>query len=140
MERFRVETQPAVRDVRVLEDGLYDYNAEQTGVRDGQWLSIFVRDDKGEIVAGLHGWTWCRACKVMTLWVREDHRRRRYGSRLLRAAEEEARARGCERIFLETFSFQARGFYEKLGYEVIGETEGFPCAPHSEFHLRKSLR
>jgi ribosomal protein S18 acetylase RimI-like enzyme len=140
METFRIESQPATRDVRVLEDGLYEYNAGQTGARDGRWLSIFVRNDKGEIVAGLHGWTWCGACKVMTLWVREDLRRRRYGSRLLRAAEEEARARGCDRIFLDTYSFQAPGFYEKLGYEVVGRIEAFPRAPHSEFHLRKSLR
>ena len=140
METLRIETEPAPHDVRFLEDRLYDHNAEHTGVRDGQWLSIFVRDDRGEIVAGLHGWTWCGACKVMSLWVHKDLRGQDYGTRLLRAAEEEARARGCEQIFLDTFSFQAPRFYQKLGYEVIGRIEGFPRAPHSEFHLRKPLR
>jgi len=139
MENFRIEVEPAPKDIRSLEDGLYAYNIEQTGSDDGKWLSIFVRDDAGEIVAGLHGWTWCGACKVERLWVRQDLRRQGYGQRLLAAAEQEARARGCGQILLDTFSFQAPLFYRKLGYEVIGVVEGFPRHPHSEYHLRKAL-
>ncbi len=140
MQTLRIEVKPAPGDVRFLEDRLYEHNVEQTGFHDGKWLSIFVRDDKGEIVAGLHGWTWCGACKVMSLWVRKDLRRQKYGSRILDAAEQEARARGCEQILLDTFSFQAPLFYQSLGYEVIGVVEGFPRRPHSEYHLRKTLR
>ena len=140
MQKIQIEIEPAPGDIRFLEDRLYEYNVEQTGSDDGKWLSIFVRDDKGEIVAGLHGWTWCGACKVRTLWVREDLRRQGYGKRLMGAAEQEARARGCEQILLDTFSFQAPLFYQKLGYEVIGVVDGFPRQPHSESHMRKALR
>ena len=139
MEKLQIEVQPAPKDIRSLDDSLYDYNVEQTGSDDGKWLSIFVRDDTGGIVAGLHGWTWCGACKVERLWVRQDLRRQGYGQRLLAAAEQEARARGCVQILLDTFSFQAPLFYRKLGYEVIGVVEGFPRRPHSEYHLRKTL-
>jgi GNAT superfamily N-acetyltransferase len=139
-QKLTIEVEPATKDIRVVEDGLYDYNVEQTGTDDGKFLTIFVRDDAGEIVAGLHGWTWCGACKVERLWVRKDLRRQGYGQRLLAAAEEEARARGCHQLLLDTFNFQAPLFYKKLGFEVIGVTEGFPSAPHSEYHLRKSLR
>jgi len=139
MEKLQIEVQPAPKDIRSLDDSLYDYNVEQTGSDDGKWLSIFVRDDTGGIVAGLHGWTWCGACKVERLWVRQDLRRKGYGQRLLAAAEQEARARGCVQILLDTFSFQAPLFYRKLGYEVIGVVEGFPRRPHSEYHLRKTL-
>ena len=52
---FTVESHPAVEDVRFLEDRLYDYNAAQTGVDDGQWLAIFVRDEQQQICAGLGG-------------------------------------------------------------------------------------
>ncbi len=140
MQKFQIEVEPAPGDIRFLEDRLYDYNVEQTGLDDGKWLSIFVRDEKGEIVAALHGWTWCGACRVQALWVHKDLRHQGFGRRLLAAAEQEARARGCEQILLDTFSFQAPLFYQKLGYEVTGVAEGFPRSPHSEYHLRKSLR
>jgi len=140
MRSLQIEVEPASKDIRFLEGRLYDYNVEQTGSGDGQWLSIFVRDDAGEIAAGLHGWTWCGACRVQSLWVRQDLRRQGYGQRLLGAAEREARARGCDQVLLDTFSFQAPLFYKKLGYEVIAVVEGFPRRPHSEYHLRKTLR
>ncbi len=139
MQSIQIEVEPALKDVRFLEDRLYDYGVEQTGSDDGKWLSIFVRDDAGVIVAGLHGWTWCGACQVQTLWVRQDLRRQGYGQRLLAAAEQEARARGCDRLFLDTQSFQAPLFYKKLGYEVIGVVEGFPRRPHKLYHLKKTL-
>ena len=140
MRSLQIEVEPASKDIRFLEGRLYDYNVEQTGSGDGQWLSIFVRDDAGEIAAGLHGWTWCGACRVQSLWVRQNLRRQGYGQRLLGAAEQEARARGCDQLLLDTFSFQAPLFYKKLGYEVIAVVEGFPRRPHSEYHLRKTLR
>ena len=139
MQSIQIEVEPALKDVRFLEDRLYDDSVEQTGSDDGKWLSIFVRDDAGVIVAGLHGWTWCGACRVQSLWVRQDLRRQGYGQRLLAAAEQEARARGCDRLFLDTASFQAPLFYKKLGYEVIGVVEGFPRRPHKLYHLEKAL-
>jgi hypothetical protein len=41
-----VESHPKQEDVQCLDDHLYEYNASQTGVDDGQWLAIFVRDDQ----------------------------------------------------------------------------------------------
>ena len=60
------------------------------------------------------------------------------GRRILIAAEEEALRRGCRYAWLDTFSFQARGFYEKLGYSVFGTLEDYP-AGHSRYFLRKTL-
>ena len=37
-----VETDSAFEDIRFLEDQLYAYNVQQTGVDNGQWLAIFV--------------------------------------------------------------------------------------------------
>ena len=84
------------------------------------------------------GWTWGGGAKVQTLWVRPDLRRHGYGTRLLAAAEGEARARGCDRILLDTFSFQAPLFYQKHGYEVMG-VENDTLLEHKHYRLRKRL-
>ena len=86
MPEFQINVEAAPGDVRALEDRLYEYNVEQTGTDDGKWLSIFVRDDTGTVVAGLHGWTWCGSCRVQTVWVHRDLRGQNYGTRLLREA------------------------------------------------------
>ena len=67
--RLVVETDPAREDVRFLEDRLYEYNVAQTGLDDGKWLAIFIRDAKQVIQAGIEGWTWCGSCFIRSLWV-----------------------------------------------------------------------
>ena len=117
---------PIPEDVTALDDRLYQHNAAVTGCDNGRWLAIFVRDETGDIVAGLHGWTWGGTGFVRTLWVREDHRRHGLGARLLAAAEREAASRGCREVQLDTHDFQASGFYRHLGYSQIGELPGWP--------------
>ena len=89
-------------------------------------LDVILRRADGELVAGLTAqtiWGWLR---VHDLWVAAPLRGQGYGSQLLRRAEEAARARGCTQAELKTFSFQARGFYERHGYRVIGQLDGYP--------------
>src|SRR5262245_61185711 len=136
---LRVETEPDPRFVHLLEERLGDFNARVTGVADGEWLAIFVRDAGGELAAGLHGWTWGGCLYIRTLWVREDHRRRGLGRRLMEAAESEARRRGCRRAILETLEFQAPQFYARLGYRVTDELEGYPHAETRLIRLKKPL-
>ena len=131
-----IESNPAFADVRFLRDRLYDYNVEQTGVDDGQWLALFVRDEQQTIRAGIEGWTWCGSCYISSLWVQQDLRGQDVGTQLLQAAEQEARIRGCQQVVLASFSFQAPGFYQKLGYEVFAVLADHPRG-HQEYYLRK---
>ena len=133
-----IEDDPSAGSVRALEDGLYRYNVQQTGRDDGQWLGVFLRDADGQIVAGLNGWTWAGWLRIANFWIREDLRRQRRGSALLKAAEKEAATRGCTRAILDTFSFQAPDFYQKLGYRVVAALEDFP-AGHKHYTLVKRL-
>jgi ribosomal protein S18 acetylase RimI-like enzyme len=138
IEDLRIDEDPRPEDVALLNDQLYRFNASATGVDDGRWLAIFVRDAAGQIEAGLHGWTWGGTGFVQTLWVREDLRRRGLGSRLLRAAEQEAERRGCVKMELETHNYQAPDFYRRLGYETVGELPGWP-GHSTRISFRKAL-
>lgn len=139
LDEIAVVDNPDRDDMHWLDDQLYAFNAARTGINDGRYLAIFVRDDDEQIVAGLYGWTWGDTCEVRTLWVHEGWRVRGLGSRLLQAAETEARARGAMQMVLDTHSFQAPDFYRRFGFERIGELEGYPRG-HSKIFMRKRLR
>lgn len=61
-----------------------------------------------------------------------------YGAALLIEAETVAREAGCVAVRLDTYEFQARPFYERHGYTVYGELEGYPAGPRT-YLLKKSL-
>ena len=69
MDELRIEKTPASADIQFLDDRVYEFNVSTTGIYDGTFLTILVRDDAGTIVAGLRGWTWGDCCEIKTLWV-----------------------------------------------------------------------
>lgn len=125
-------------DLQFLEDQVNEYNFATTGYRDARPLVILLRDSAGRIYAGLSGHTWGGSSEIRFLWVDQSRRHDGIGSRLLRAAEDEARSRGCTKIVLSTHSFQAPAFYMKLGYVVAGECSDVPSG-HSHILLEKLL-
>src|SRR5688500_1522553 len=97
-----VEDNPAPQDTEFLENQINRYNIAVTGIDDWRALAIFIRDDDGQIVAGISGGTWAGYLEIRDLWVREDLRGGGHGKRLLLAAEREALARGCAQVLLDT--------------------------------------
>jgi GNAT superfamily N-acetyltransferase len=133
-----VTTDPTPDQVQYLEDRIYEFNSGATGITDGGYLGIFVEDEQGEIVAGICGNTWAGCLEVRQLWVEEHRRKEGLGTRLLRAAEHEARQRGCRQVLLMTFTFQAPAFYAKNGFEVIAVVDDHPRG-HQNLLMRKGL-
>jgi GNAT superfamily N-acetyltransferase len=117
---------------------LRDYNIAYTGAPDYTPLSLFLRDESGAPVGGLLGDMYFGWLFVRILWVAEEHRGGGHGERLVRAAEEEARARGCRGMWLDTFSFQAPGFYRRLGFQEFARLDEYPPG-HSRHFLWKPL-
>ncbi|NOT57919.1 MAG: GNAT family N-acetyltransferase [Deltaproteobacteria bacterium] len=135
---FVIDTEPTPNDVQYLEDRLYEFNTSVTGITDGAYLAIFVRDEQNRIVAGICGNTWGECCEIRQFWVEESRRKQGLGTELFEAAEQEARRRGCTRMLLMTFSFQAPAFYARHGFEVLAVVDDHPRG-HRNFLLRKYL-
>ncbi|MFF8836243.1 GNAT family N-acetyltransferase [Streptomyces sp. NPDC015130] len=123
-----------------LESGLDAINFPATGTTaaDQGTLSVKAVDEAGELIGGLSAWTWGGLLGIEMLWVREDSRRDGWGAKLLRAAEEEARRRGCDRASVSSFTFQAPDFYRRQGYVETGRTLGIPGGAE-DVHFHKSL-
>ena len=122
----------------IIGRGVGGYNEKQIGDDSYQVLCFALYAPDGEIVGGVVGGTHWDWFYVDLMWVREDLRGCGYGRQLLTLAEDEARKRGAKKAYLDTFSFQAPGFYQKYGYEVFGELKDFPVG-HQRYYLTKAL-
>jgi len=106
--------------------GLTSYNAFHANGDTPNYLVISVRDDAGEVVGGLIGATYLGWLQIHAVWLADELRGQGHGTAIMAAAEAEALRRHCPRVFLETLSFQALPFYEKLGYQVASQIPDFP--------------
>ena len=131
------EEEPAEADLDIF-DALREYNETQAGPSGRRDLTIFLRNAEGVVVGGVKGATSRGWLHVGLLVVREEARRHGWGRRLLAAAEDEAWLRGCRNVYLDTFSYQARPFYEKQGYVVFGTLDDYDGG-HQLYFLRKRL-
>lgn len=133
-----VEEDAKPDDMKALQSILREYNTAQAGDGNASPLRIFIRNGEGRITGGLSAWSYWGWLHVDTLALDESLRRSGYGSKLVNLAADEARKRGCCGIYLETYSFQALPFYEKLGFTVFGELDRFP-GEHKLYFLKKIL-
>jgi GNAT superfamily N-acetyltransferase len=111
---------------RAIRKGLYAFNDASVGHGTIKPLTLTVRD-RGRIVGGLaaesyYGWMF-----VSLLWIDDKHRGTGVGTTLMTQAEAAARERGLGHVWLDTFSFQAPGFYEKMGYRRFAQLKDFPA-------------
>ena len=111
---------------KIVENGLDAFNAMHNGPDPTKPLWFICRDDQGNVLGGLQGFTQWDWFAIAILWVREESRGQGIGSRLLTEAEEEARKRGCTKFRLGTMTFQAPDFYKKFGYVEVGRMTDLP--------------
>lgn len=123
---FELQTELKHADMGAVIKGLTEYNASKANGDTPNYLVLIVRDKAQTVVGGLVGATYLGWLQVQAVWMSEALRGRGYGTILMRRAEEEALRRACPRVFLETLSFQALPFYEKLGYTVVSRIADFP--------------
>jgi GNAT superfamily N-acetyltransferase len=135
--RLTVEREPSIEDRRALSDALGAFNEPFLPNADPHSLAVLVRGPGGELRAGLDGFTYAGWLFIRYLWVHAELRRSGVGRRLMAEAEHQARALGCHSVWVDTFSFQAPGFYAKLGYREFGRLDYPP--DHQRIFLQKQL-
>ncbi|GJJ02199.1 N-acetyltransferase [Duganella rhizosphaerae] len=122
----KLEEAPDGGDMQELVKGLTAYNAAQANGETPNYLVATVKDDGGKLVGGLLGATYLGWLQIQVVWLDDSVRGLGYGSELMAIAEREGLRRGVQKAFVETLSFQALPFYEKLGYTVFSRLADFP--------------
>lgn len=139
-ENFEIQYIEKPNDVvwEVVGGGIRDFNKAHAGSDAATPLCVVLKAPGGEVVGGLIGDTYYEWLYINLMFVKDELRGKGFGQKIMALAEEEARRRGVKNIYLDTFSFQAPEFYEKLGYHVFGELKDFPPG-HTRYFMTKKL-
>ncbi len=139
MSNYRLAIkEPSAEENAYLENSLNQFNINLTGIPFGGEIAVLAYDEQDRIIGGANGFQWGDSFNVEYLWLEEPWRGQDIGTQIMHAMEHQAAQRGCTQLFLDTYSFQAIGFYQKRGYEVVGKLENFPT-PYIRYFLKKDL-
>ena len=125
---------------QLLDNKLVDFNRQKVPFEQSEdWivLSYLLKDEAGQAMAGINSMLYCwNILYIDILYVEDAHRGKGYGKLLLDKAESEAKKLGGYMSHLDTFDWQAKEFYEQLGYKVFGILENCPRG-HNRYYLKK---
>jgi GNAT superfamily N-acetyltransferase len=129
---------PSGEDLDVILKGLTAYNQAEVGPADRIPLAVLIRDEDGQVIGGLSGYTSWGWLFTHLLFIPEQLRGQGMAARLLDEAEAEARRRGCRGAWIDTFNPLALKAYQRQGYEIFGELPAF-VGDRTRSFLRKAL-
>jgi GNAT superfamily N-acetyltransferase len=138
MPSITLTAAPTAEDLATIGDNLAAFNDSDVGPSDRQPLAALLHDDTGHIVGGLSGYTAWGWLYIQWLWLHESRRGHGWATRLLTAAETEARHRGCHAAWIDTFNPIALNTYQRAGYTTFGTLPDFPKGRTRTF-LQKAL-
>jgi GNAT superfamily N-acetyltransferase len=119
------EKNPKSEDTQILQDGIMEQAKQKKGMKQLDFFAFFIRDENEKIVGGCSGDNMYGGLFVGYLWVTESLRGKGYGTQLMQRAEALAKESKCNFIAVNTFDWEALGFYKKLGFYVEFERKGF---------------
>lgn len=122
----------------IIGRGVGNYNKQQAGDNQFQRLCYVLQGADEEILGGVISEVYWEWLYIDLLWVKDELRNHGYGRQLMEIVEKKAKGLGARNAYLDTFTFQAPGFYEKLGYQVFGELPAFPPG-YERFFMKKEL-
>lgn len=130
---------PSDADRDAILGPLREYNVSRAGDPRIKPVALLLTNETGDRVGGLWGKCVYDWLFVELLAIPEAHRGSGYGKKLIDRAEGIARVNGCIGLWLDTYEFQARGFYEKLGFTLFGTLEDHSIGQR-RFFLQKRLQ
>ena len=106
-------------------DGLIGYNTEKMGKQKYKRFAISL-SERNKVVGGIVGEVWTTVLFIQLFWIEQKLRGKDYGTKLIKAIEDEAKRFGATHSYVDTMSFQAPGFYRACGYKEYGSIQGYP--------------
>lgn len=126
-----------------IQKRLIEFNMKQVpldGIISPEPINIVIQDNDAKLIGGINATVirYWKRCHIDTFWIEERYRGTGYGGKFLAYVEKVALDKGCTLLELETYSFQAPGFYLKHGYQIIGILENHP-EEHSQYFFKKEI-
>ena len=136
---FRITDDGDVRDINEIHEMLKEYNLSHRESSQNVPIGVFLEDERSRKLAGLTGETFGNWLCIQFLFVSEQLRGQRIGKELLETTESEAKQRGCKYAFVDTFSFQAPGFYRNNGYHEVFTLEEYLYTEKRHYYTKELL-
>lgn len=136
--KISYEDNPSLEDLQIITDGIFLEAYKKRGLDRVESFCFFLRDEESKINGGIRGVIYYGCMYIDELWVKDDYRGQGYGKNLMFKAEELSKNKNCNFITLNTMDFEAREFYENLGYIVEFERKGYLKSSIC-YSLRKNL-
>lgn len=137
--KFIMTDNPTEQDTSEIVNKLIEYNLSHIELNIVKPIAIFVNDENGYKIGGISAETHGNWLEISLLWVDEKLRGQKIGSKLLKDVEVEAIRRGCKYSFLDTFSFQAKDFYVKLGYKEVFTLKEYPLTSKRHYFVKQLI-
>ncbi|MCG7499670.1 GNAT family N-acetyltransferase [Vibrio sp. Of7-15] len=135
---FVIKENPEEKEIEEVRAGLIEHNSPFLSGVEEQEVACFLYHDDGAKIGGITGRIWGSWLLIKFLWVDANHKNSGLGSILLSKFEQYAVEKGCTSALVDTFSFQARPFYEKQGYQCQMTLNDYPVKDQLHF-LTKQL-
>lgn len=134
---FRITKDGKQSDIDEIYEMLKSYNLSNREASENIPLGVYYVDESERKLAGLTGETFGNWLCINYLFVAENLRNKGIGTKIVLSAEDEARKRNCKYVFVDTFSFQAPKFYEKLGYKEVFSLNEYPYTGKRHYYIKK---
>ena len=140
--KIELTLKPTKKDLEIISQGIKSFNQvrmpDEVVFEPDTKFSAFVRNENNAVVGGVRATAFWNYCIVELLWLSEEIRGSGIGSNLMDQVESYAKSKGFQYIRTDTLDFQAKGFYENLGYKVYGQLLDCPKG-HTTYCLTKVL-